>query len=106
MKYGRLLKNVFDMRHHMYLHALLKNLRVFHVTSRVLVPYVKVGSTKACNKWNLSSQHVPPTIASFFKVAIKALILAICHLLFDGLKYPCEFKSIPRYLYSFMVYLN
>ena len=59
----------------MYLHALLKNLpmRVIHVVSQILVPYVKVGSIKALNRWNMSSQHVTPTIASVLEVAIKVV---------------------------------
>ena len=47
---------------------------------------MKVGSTNALNRWNLSSQHVTPITASFLKVSIKAFILAILHLLIDGLK--------------------
>ena len=62
----------------MHLQGLLKNLPMifFQVTSQIAMRYVKVGSTKALNSWNLSSQHVTPTTASFLKVPIKALILA------------------------------
>ena len=44
---------------------------------QISVPYVKVGTTKAFNKWDLSSQRVTPTIVSFLDMAIKALILVI-----------------------------
>ena len=45
-----------------------------------------MGSTNALNRCDLSSQHVTPTIASFLKVAIKAIILAIRRLLLEGSK--------------------
>ena len=41
------------------------------------MPYVKVGSTKASNRWDLGSQHVTPKIAYFLKVPIKAFIPAM-----------------------------
>ena len=77
----------------MYLHALPKNLpiRVFQVAAMyfklppcISVPYVKVGSTKALNRWDLNSQHVTMITDSFLKVSIKAFILAILHFLLGG----------------------
>ena len=61
-----------DVRRYIYLHALFKNLpmRSFQVTSQFFVPSMKVGSTKALNGWDLNSQHVTPTAASFIKVVI------------------------------------
>ena len=45
------------------------------------MPHVKVGSAKALNRWDLSSQHVTPTTISFLKAVIKAFTLAIHRLL-------------------------
>ena len=41
----------------MRLHALLENLlvRVFKSSPQISVPYVKVGSIKALDKWDLNS---------------------------------------------------
>ena len=50
----------------------LKSLSIFQVAPQILVPYVKVGSAKALNRWDLCSRHGTPT-----KVAIKACIRAI-----------------------------
>jgi hypothetical protein len=55
---------------------------------------VKVGSTKALNKWDVSFQHVTSTTAYFYNVPIKAFILVTLHLLLGGLEYPCEQNSI------------
>ena len=67
----------------MHLLALLENfsMKVFQVASLESVPYVKVGSTKAMNRWDLSSQHVTPTTTSFLEVPVKFFILAILCLL-------------------------
>ena len=43
----------FDMRHPIYFHALLKS------PSKISIPYVKVGNTRALSTWDLRSQHVP-----------------------------------------------
>jgi hypothetical protein len=73
----------------MHLHALLENLpiRVFKSPPQISVPYVKVGSTEALNKWDLNSQHVTPTTTSFLKVPIKAFIFVIFILLLEGSNY-------------------
>ena len=65
------------VRHHIHLHALLENLPmwVFQVASQISMPYVKVGSNKPLNRWNLSSQHVTPTTTSFLKVPINVSYL-------------------------------
>jgi hypothetical protein len=46
--------------------------RVLKSPPRTSMPYVKVGSTEALNRWDLSSQHVTLAIVSFLKVPIKA----------------------------------
>ena len=64
----------------MYLHAHLKSLpmRVFQVSSlNFRSMCVKVGSTKALNNSDWSSQHVPTITAHFLKVPIKAFIPTI-----------------------------
>jgi hypothetical protein len=64
-----------------------------------VAPYVKVISTKALNRWDLSSQHVTSTTTSFLEVPIKFFILAIlCLLLVNML-----IKSISRNLYSWVI---
>ena len=47
----------FDMRHHMHLRENLP-MRVSKSPPQFSMPCVKVGSTKALNRWNLSPQHV------------------------------------------------
>ena len=76
----------------MRLHALLQNLPMrvfFQLPPQISMPYVKVGSTKALNIWDLSSQYVIPTTVYFLIVPIKVFILAILRLLIDGSKYLC-----------------
>ena len=91
----------FNMRQHMHLHALFENLLMSFLTRKPSNQFfklplqnsmacVKVGSTKALNKWDLISQHVTTTSASFLIVPIKAFILVILCLLLDGSKKPCE----------------
>lgn len=48
------------------------------------MPFVKVRSTKALTRWDLSSQHVISTIVSFLKVGINAFNHVICCPLFDA----------------------
>ena len=67
----------FIMRHHMHLHAFLIKIpmRIFKSPPQILVPHMKVGSTKALNRWDLNSQHATPTTTSLCKVPIKPLYL-------------------------------
>ena len=46
----------------------------FKLAPHISATYVKVRSIKALNKWDLNSQHVIPTTASFLKVVIKDFI--------------------------------
>ena len=59
----------FDMKHHLHFHALLENLpmTIFKLPPQISIPYVKVGSTKALNRWDLSSHHVTLTIVLSLK---------------------------------------
>ena len=70
----------------MHLHALLKKLPmgVFQVAPHISVPYVKVEITESLNRWDLSSQRVSLTLASFHKVAIKAFIHVNLRVLLDS----------------------
>ena len=72
----------FGVKRHVHLHALIENLSDESLSSRVLilVPYVKVGSTRALNKWDQSG--TPPT-TSFLKVPNKAFVPAILRFLLD-----------------------
>ena len=85
----------FDVRHHMHLHALLKDypMRVFQVASPNLGAIDDVGRTKSLTRCNLSFQHVTPIVASFLKILINALYR--CDppnpTLTIGLKIPCTF---------------
>ena len=72
----------FDVRHRMYLHALLEK----PFNESISKPCVEVRSPDALNSCDLSSQNVTMIIASFVKVAIKASIPTICRLLLDGSK--------------------
>ncbi len=86
----------FNMRQHMHLHALFENLLMSFLTRKPSNQFfklplqnsmacVKVGSTKALNKWDLTSQQVTPTITSFFKVPVKAFIhVILCFLLYGS----------------------
>ena len=47
---------------------------------------MKVGSTKALNRWDLSSQHVTPTTASFLKVPINSFQLREVNIFIWALK--------------------
>ena len=78
----------FDVRHHMHLRTLLIDfpMRVFQVPHHISMQYMKVGSTKALNKWELSSQDVTPTTTSFLKDPNKAFIPMNPCLLLDGSK--------------------
>ena len=67
----------------------------FKSPPQISVPYVKVESILALNKWDLSSQHVTPTISSFLKVLKRLSYVRFFVPFTRWLKVSMWIKSIP-----------